>query len=42
MFLSKLLHEMCTYVSNYVTEANQSGAVSLFISSFETQEILTA
>ena len=32
---------MCTHVSNIVTKANQSGAVSLFRSSFETEEILT-
>ena len=32
---------MCTHVSNIVTKANQSDAVSLFRSSFETEEILT-
>ena len=32
---------MSTHVSNIVTKANQSGAVSLFRSSFETEEILT-
>ena len=35
----QLHHEMCVHISNIVIKANQGGAVPLFSSRFETEEI---